>query len=188
MKHYLKYLFQLVLSPRNGWEDIDKAASPTLRSPMTPDTIAAKGYYPLIAVAALSVFAQALFRHHIVFLDLFMKMIITFVVYFISYFFSTFVLSMAIEPVIEGDYDEPRCQTFTLYTLGLLALITIIQNFLPITALVLFFLPCYVALIQWKGCEYMHVRKDRIGHFMMLAILGVLLPPYIFYFGFSVIF
>ena len=95
---------------------------------------------------------------------------------------------MAIEPVIEGEYDEPRCQTFTLYTLGLLALITIIENFLPITALVLFFLPCYVALIQWKGCEYMHVRPDRIGQFMMIAILGVLLPPYIFYFIFSVIF
>ena len=190
MKHYLKYLFQLVLSPRNGWEDIDKAASASVsaKPQMTPAGIAVKGYYPLIAVAALSVFAQALFRHHIVFLTLFMRMIITFVVYFISYFFSTFVLSMAIEPVIEGEYDEPRCQTFTLYTLGLLALITIIENFLPITALVLFFLPCYVALIQWKGCEYMHVRPDRIGQFMMIAILGVLLPPYIFYFIFSVIF
>ncbi|MCX4369731.1 MAG: hypothetical protein OSJ41_09445 [Duncaniella sp.] len=187
MKYYLQYLFQLILSPRNGWEDIDKAMSAS-GSRLTPSRIAAEGFYPLIAVAAVSVFIQALFKHHVVFLSLFMKMIITFVVYFISYFFSTFVLSVAVELMIEGEYDEQRCQTFTLFTLGMLAMISIIVNCLPITPLVLFFLPCYVALVQWKGCEYMHVRPDRIGHFMMLAILGVLLPPYIFYFIFSLIF
>lgn len=188
MKHYLKYLFQLILSPRNGWEDIDKAGAASVKTPMTPSYIATNGYYPMIAVVAASVFVQALFRHHVVFLTLFMRMIITFVVYFISYFFSTFVMSMTIEPVIEGDYDESRCQTFILYTLGLLALITIIENCLPITPLVLFFLPCYVALIQWKGCEFMRVRPEKTGHFMTIAILGVLLPPYIFYFVFSAIF
>lgn len=181
MKYYLKHLFQLILSPRNGWEDVDKAAMP-------PARIAAEGFYPLIAIAAASVFTQALFKHHVVFLSLFMRMIVTFVVYFISYFFSTFVMSMAVEPMIEGEYDEVRCQTFTLYTLGSLALISLIINCLPVTPLVLFFLPCYVALIQWKGCEYMRVRPEKIGHFMTLAILGVLLPPYIFYFIFSLIF
>lgn len=181
MKYYLKHLFQLILSPRNGWEDVEKAA-------MSPSRLAAEGFYPLIAITAASVYTQALFKHHVVFLSLFMRMIVTFVVYFISYFFSTFVLSTAIEPMVEGEYDEEKCQTFTLYTLGALALISLIVNCLPVTSLVLFFLPCYVALIQWKGCEYMRVRPDKTGHFMTLAILGVLLPPYIFYFIFSLIF
>ena len=122
-------------------------------------------------------------------MKLFMRMIVTFVVYFISYFFSTFVLSVT--PVVadnsQPDEDE-RAQTFTIYTLGLLSLISIVVNILPITPLVLFFLPCYVALVQWKGCDYMHIPEGRHGVFMTVAILGVLLPPYIFYMIFSLIF
>lgn len=180
-------MFQLILSPHNGWEDIENATLAD-SSRLNPSRLAAEGFYPLIAIAAASVYSQALFKHHVIFLTLFMRMIITFVVYFISYFFSSFVFSVAVEPMIQGEYDEQRCQIFTLFTLGMLALITIIINCLPITPLVLFFLPCYVALVQWKGCEYMRVRPDRIGHFMTLAILGVLLPPYILYFVFSLIF
>lgn len=187
MKYYLKYLFQLILSPRNGWEDIEKAMLAN-DSRLTPSRLAAEGFYPLIAIAAASVYSQAMFKHHVAFLSLFMRMITTFVVYFISYFFSTFVFSVAVEPMIQGEYDEQKCQLFTLFTLGMLALISIIVNCLPVTPLVLFFLPCYVALVQWKGSEYMRVRPERIGHFMTLVILGVLLPPYIFYFIFSLIF
>ena len=187
MKYYLKLLFQLILSPRNGWEDIDKAVLGE-KARLTPSRLLTSGFYPLIAITALSVFMQAILKSHVVFITLFMRAIITFVIYFISYFFSNFVMSVAIEPMVEGEYDEFRCQTFSLFTLGMLAVISIIINCLPITPLVLFFLPCYVALVQWKGCEFMHIRKDRIGQFMMLAILGVLLPPYIFYFVFSLIF
>ena len=81
--------------------------------------------------------------------------------------------------------DEKRCHTFVLYTLGLLALISLIINVLPVTSAMLFFLPFYVALIQWKGCSYMRIRPDRIGIFMIIAILGVLMPLYLFYFLFS---
>lgn len=183
MKQYLKYLLQLVLSPRNGWEDIEKSG-------LTSRRIAAQGYYPLIACAAVSEYAQALFHHHVVFLKLFISMVVTFVVFFISYVFGTFVLSFAVDTSssqVRID-EEERCRVFTLFTLGLLAIIWIIVNFLPVTRLVLFFLPCYVALVQWKGCEYMHVEPKRTGHFMSAAILGVLVPPYIFYYVFSLIF
>lgn len=182
MKEFLKSLLQLILSPRNGWEDIEKAA-------VRPSQLLGRGLFPLMALAAVSVFAQALFLHHVVFMKLFMRMIITFVVYFISYFFSTFVLSLTplVAESTEPDEDE-RAQTFTIYTLGLLSLISIVVNLLPVTPLVLFFLPCYVALVQWKGCAYMRIPEGKQGLFMTVAIPGVLLPPYIFYFVFSIIF
>lgn len=46
MRRYLKYLFQLILSPGNGWEDIAIADD-------NPQSIASRGFYPLIAIAAL---------------------------------------------------------------------------------------------------------------------------------------
>ena len=179
MRRYLKYLFQLILSPGNGWEDIAIADD-------NPRLIASRGFYPLIAIAALSVFMQGVY-HHTEFLVLFMRMIVTFLVYFVSYFFGVFALSLFAEPTLEKRYDETRSHTFVLYTLGLVALISLIINVLPITSVMLFFLPFYVALIQWKGVSYMGVKAEKTGIFMIIAILGVLMPPYIFYFLFSLI-
>lgn len=179
MKRYLKHLFQLILSPGNGWEDIGKADD-------APRDIAVTGFYPLIALAALSVFMQGVY-HHVEFLVLFMRMIVTFLVYFVSYFFGVFVLSLFAESTLEGRFDDRRAHTYALYTLGLLALVSLIINVLPVTSAMLFFLPFYVALIQWKGVAYMRVKSDKIGIFMIIAILGVLMPTYIFYFLFSLI-
>ena len=48
MKYYLQYLFQLILSPRHGWEDIEKATSAE-GARLTPARLAAEGFYPLIS-------------------------------------------------------------------------------------------------------------------------------------------
>lgn len=181
MSKYLKYLFQLILSPAHGWEDIAKSG-------LAPSRIASAGFYPLIAITSLSVYFQAFYHRHVFFLKLFMDMIVTFAVFFVSYFFSTFMFSLFLEPMLEGKYDEDRCHIFVLYSLGLLALVTIIDNCLPVSFALLFFLPLYVALIQWKGAVYMDVRQSKIGLFMCLAILGVLAPPFVFYFLFSLLF
>lgn len=181
MSKYLKYLFQLILSPGHGWEDIEKADIP-------PSQIASAGFYPLIALASASVFFNALYDEHTAFIKLFMEMVVTFAAYLVSYFFSTFMLSLFIEPMLDKKYDEDRCHTFVLYTLGLLALITIILNGLSIPFVQLFFLPFYVAIVQWKGADYMNIKPQQTGLFMILAILGVLAPKYMFEFLFNLIF
>ena len=181
MQRYLRHLFQLILSPGNGWEDIARAND-------TPRAIASSGFYPLIAIASVSVFVQGIYHTHLPFLLLFMRMIVTFLCYFISYFFGTFILSVLLERTLTGRYDQRRADTFVLYTLGLLSLISLILNCLPVTSMMLFFLPLYVALIQWKGAAYMDIRPEKTGLFMILAILGILTPPFVFYFIFSLIF
>ncbi len=52
MKDYLKCLLQLILSPRNGWEDIEKGD-------VSPSRLAVDGFLPLIAITAVSVFVPA---------------------------------------------------------------------------------------------------------------------------------
>lgn len=179
MKRYLMNMFQLILSPGNGWEDIQTANE-------NSRDIFRSGYIPLITITALSVFIQGIY-HHYEFLVLFLRMLITFLVYFISYFFGTFILSIFVESTLNGAYNERKCETFALYTLGLLALISLVINCLPITPMMLFFLPFYVALVQWKATKYMDVNPHKAGIFMIIAILGVLLPLYLFYFLFSLI-
>lgn len=180
MKKYLMHMFQLILSPGNGWEDIETANE-------NPRVIAQTAYYPLIAITSASVFIQGLYHQYIPFLVLFLRMLVTFLVYFLAYFFGTFILSIFVESTLNGRYSERKCQTFTLYTLGLLALISLIINCLPVTSMMLFFLPFYVALIQWKATKYMDIKEQKVGIFMIIAIFGVLLPLYFFYFLFSLI-
>ncbi len=180
MKSYLKYLFQLILSPRHGWEDIEKGDEDV-------QPLLAGGYYPLIALTAMSVFVRMLFHSHAEALKLFVEMIVWFVAYFAGYFFGVFMLSVFVEPMTTDGYDDNRCRTFVVYILGLSALITLLCQCLPVTSLVLFFLPCYVALVEWKGVAYMHIRPEKTGLFMILAIFGILMPPYVFYYLFSII-
>lgn len=180
MKHYLKHLFQLILSPGHGWEDIAQADT-------SPRELAMKGYYPLAGLAALSVFMQGVY-HHALFLTLLMRMMVTFLVYFTGYFFGVFMLSLFAEPMLSRGYDERRAHTFVLYSLGLLALITLLINCLPVTREMLFFLPLYAALVEWKGIAYMGVKADKTGPFMLIAILGILCPIYLFFKLFSLFF
>lgn len=178
MKEYLINMLQLVLSPANGWEDIAALGR-------RPEIIARKGFYPLAALTALSVFISALYSRHFELFGLCLKALVTGLSFFISYFVGTFCLSLFIEPLLNGRYDERRCATFSLYIVGLLAAIKLIVNCLPVSYDMLFFVPLYVVLVEWKGATYLSVKESRIGVFMILAVFGVFAPSFLIDFLFS---
>ncbi|MDE6416009.1 MAG: hypothetical protein K2K68_03155 [Duncaniella sp.] len=180
MKIFFKNLFQLILHPAHGWEDIARE-NVSARVPAT------RGLFPLIVLAALSVFMAPVYHSDVSVVKLVIESIATFSMFFPSYFIGTFVLVMFLGPSLNEPLDENRCRTFALYTIGLLTLITLILNCFPFLETFGMFMPIYVAIIQWKGALYLNVKAERTGHFMLLAVLGVLVPPYLIYFLFSMI-
>ncbi len=178
MKKYLKNMAQLILSPANGWEDIAAEQE-------RPDEVARRGFFPLAALVGVSVLVSALYSRHVEAFHLVLQALITGMSYFLSYFMGTFALSLFVEPLLEGRYDERRCQIFTLYIVGILAAIKIVINCLPVSYVMLFFVPLYVVLIEWKGATYLNVKPSRVGVFMILAVFGVLVPPFLIDFLFS---
>ena len=180
MGSYLKYLCQLILSPGHGWEDIATAGS-------HPRVTAARGFYPLTAITSLTVFAAKIIHPIMGLQELLTDAIVTFVMYFIGYFIASFVLSVGIGTIVPGRVDERRCQTFALYTMGLLEVISIVGNIVPITMAITWFLPVYVAIVMWKGAWFVNVDKHDAGRLMLLAIPGVLLPPYLLKFLFTLL-
>ncbi len=181
MLKYLKHLVQLILSPGQGWTDVAATRLPYRE-------LAASGLYPLTALTALSVFISRIYHEGLTLGHLLTDAVITFVMYFLGYFISTFVMSVFLKPHIdEGEMSEERYHTFVIYIIGLLEIITIIQNCLPTAIAITLFLPIYVAIVMWKGARYMRVRRDHTGPFMILSVLGVLLPPYILSFLFHLI-
>lgn len=180
MGTYLKYLFQLILSPGHGWEDVAKAG-------MHPKVIAARGFYPLTAITSLTVFARKLSHPMLGLQDLLSDAIVTFVMYFLGYFIAAFVLSVGIGSIVPGNPGDRRCHTFALYIMGLLELIAIIGNLISITMPITWFLPVYAAVVMWKGASFMDIEKAHTGRFMLLTVPGVLLPPYILMLLFTMI-
>lgn len=172
MGAFLKYIFQLLLSPAHGWEDLaDDEANPR--------ELAARGFYPLTAIAAVSVFAKLMFHSMNTVTELLIQAIITYMMYFIGYFAATFVLGLFSGTELQSETYERRSQLFAMFSVAILELMTIIVNLVPITLVLAWFLPVYVAIVMWKGCDFMGVRPGSTGRFMLLAIPGVLLPPFL---------
>ena len=57
MSAYLKYLFQLILSPSRGWEDLSHDGA-------DPDELLRRGLYPLTGITALSEFLQLFYSRY----------------------------------------------------------------------------------------------------------------------------
>ena len=187
MKYYLQYLFQLILSPRNGWEDIDKAMSAS-GSRLTPSRIAAEGFYPLIALAAVVFFLQGIYHPGLLsFGMMFQEAIVIFVQYFLSYYFAQFVFSCFIHRYVMTDPSE-KTQLY-IHSFRAVAARTClaggklsadIPSRAPVFAI-------YIAIVLWRGVRYMAVYPEKVGHFMLMSIGAILLPPFIINFLFNII-
>ena len=173
MLHFLKCILQLILSPRNGWEDIslddDRRRYPTAAS-----------YYLFIGITSLSWLVQ--WAYHPVYfkaVKVIELVIVTYAIFFVCYFVGTFVMSVALETLVKQgiEIDEHRTRTFTLYSLALLAIVLLLGLLLPASTPILWFLPLYVLVIMWKGARYLRIAKDKVGWFVTTALLGILMPP-----------
>ncbi|MCH5246331.1 MAG: hypothetical protein J1E84_07695 [Muribaculaceae bacterium] len=176
--HYLKSLFQLILSPGSGWEDIRHADN-------DPRSIANVGLYPLIALAALSVFVNQFWDGDITFLSSTIGAIVTFVMFFAAYFIGIFLVSLIVAEFSDGANMDKRVHTFVNYSIGLLTLMQIISNLIPIELPLIYFFPLYVAVIQWKANDYLKIPYSKAGKFVLFTAPAVLLPPYLLYMLFN---
>lgn len=172
MLKYLGYLIQLILSPAKGWDDI-------ALSKLTPKSVAADGFYPLLGVAACSEFLQYFYDDELTLPVLIGNAVITFVSYFIGYFFASFLFAVFGSRFVKGGADENRYNLFVLFNLSILVLIVILKNCLPMSLSLVEFLPVFVLLIMWLGHRYLDVENGRELSFTVFCGLAILAPPFI---------
>lgn len=170
MKQYLKNILQLILSPTKGWEDISAAVE-------NPDTVASKGYYPLLAVASLSVFARLFYDHSLGFVTVVMLAVALFGTYFISFYIGRIALESLLKNVVTGEPNVTKITLFILYTLGLSVIIEIIENCVPTSLTPIKFLPLFVALIIYRASAYMAVKPGNELRFLFISVAVLLVMP-----------
>lgn len=180
MATFFKLLFQLILSPAQGWNDVSHDS-------VDPRRLLSAGFYPLISLTALAFFLQGFYHPGTPFVYLLEECIIVFVQYFLSFFVAQFIFTSFIHRYVKSEPSEKRNNTFIIFSLSLLALATLVENCIPIFMPIREFFAIYVAIIMWRGSRYMSVCHDKTGTFMIMSISAILVPPFIIGFLFNLI-
>lgn len=181
MLRFLKNILQLTINPSRGWEDVSHDAD-------DPAALCRDGLYPLLAFAALScVGGFWKLDSTTTLVTVIQNAIITFTAYFATMFFAEFTMGLAMDKICDKTPSPKKNSTVVIYSLAILALITIIINLVPLDLAVLKFLPVYVGFILYKSMRYVSVAQDKIGHYMFLTIFSIIAPPYLLMFIFDII-
>lgn len=171
MLRFLKNLFQLAIAPRHGWEDVGAENTDA-------HTLASDGLYPLLGVVSLSAFCQLIYSPDAGLVPPLQNAIITFAVYFATLMLAQNLVPSLLDTCVDGGHvDDNRVNSFIIYSLGLMSLVSMIENLLPLELSLVQFLPVLVALVMWKATHYLSVMPPHNGKFIFVAIVFVLLPP-----------
>lgn len=170
MLQYLKNLFQLILSPAKGWEDVSASVS-------SPESLVKDGFYPLLGIASLTEFVRLFYYGNGGFVTVLELAIALAGSYFISYYISRMLLEHYLKSHVGGDINPTKINIFSLYALGMLLIIEIIENVLPTDLTLVKFLPLFVALILYKGAAYMSVKQNHELRFLLISALSLIAVP-----------
>ena len=175
MLHFLKNLFQLILSPAKGWEDVSADGR-------KPSVICRDGLYPLLGIYALSGFVQMFYNHDLTLVKALEGVIIDFGTYFVSYFLGVLILGQLIGNIVSGEPNTRKIETVSAYAIGLLAMTGILEHCVPAGLTLLKLLPVFVALIIYKADRYLAVKPgDDIRYLAISVVALVIVPLFIHY-------
>ncbi len=181
MLRFLKNILQLIVNPSRGWEDVSHDAD-------DPSALCRDGLYPLLAVTALScVGGFWKLDSSTTLISVIQNAIITFTAYFATMFFAEFIMGLTMDKICDKEPSQRKNSTVVIYSVAILALISILINVIPLDLAVLKFLPIYVGFILYKSMRYESVAKDKTGHYMFLTIFTIIAPPYLLMFVFDLI-
>lgn len=174
MLRYLQHMVQLLLSPTRGWEDVAS-------HPIEGGEAFRRGLLPLMVISALSVVFRAVYQFHSSVATLIPAAVISFLQYFLTYLIAQVALSAYLPRISAGGKtDEQRLQLFLCFTVGMMAVIGIIGNLLPMTLTLIEFLPIYVAVVMFRAHGYLGIRSDVVGTYVGSTVLSVIVPVYLF--------
>lgn len=160
----------LIISPKVGWEEINKSGVST-------QTALARGFYPLLALLALTAFVPMLYDCTIELKDALMQAIIQFSSFFFSYFICAYLVEGFFPELNKTHSANSRLNDFIVYNLIFLVLLAIMNNVLPARFPVLSLLVLYVVFMAYKGMDYLGLKQDRTTVFLITSSAMFLLVP-----------
>lgn len=171
MKNFIKYIALLIVSPAEGWKDINKYSIPN-------NLLLSKLYYPCLALLSLSVFIPFMFKY-VVGVELHefvMSAMIDFTKYFIGYFIISYLMTSIYSDFFKSKGEVVKLNNFIVFNLTILVFFNILRNLMPEFPFFEIF-PLYIIYVVYRGVPYFELPKNETIKFVILTSTLLLLIP-----------
>ncbi len=169
MLHFLKNLLQLILSPEHGWEEISFDGK-------EPDKLASEGMYPLFAIMGATSFVQGFYEPTFDVGQQLQSAMVKFVALLVAYFAGMALMEIFVGKMSTKDVSIKNTKTVALYIISLLAVIQIVENFVPVDFTVIKVLPLFLIIVVYHSMSYLSIDTSRAAHYVLATMAALILP------------
>lgn len=163
-------LFHIMFSPVEGWKSLR-------RSKISPEAFQSGCFYPLLAILAVSKFADYFYSVNVSLTKIVTESVVAFVAFFFAYFCIPVVLSWLLPKKVMEIFDERFGKEYILIALSTLTLFSIITTLLPMLWPILIFLPIWTFYIMFKGTRFFKFpQKEEMKFFVLCSSAVIALP------------
>ena len=166
-------LFRIMLTPVEGWKILR-------RNKMTVENFQSGCFYPLLALLALSKFAEFFYSVNVSLTQVVTQAVVAFVAFFFGYFCTNMLLGILLPKDMAAKFECEFGKKYLLVALSTLALFSIITNLIPMLWPILIFLPMWTLYLMFKGTRFFHFeQKQEMRFFVTSGAMAVGVPLFI---------
>lgn len=149
-----KLLLEVMFNPVEGWKKVR-------RGKIEVQTLQSSCFYPLLALLALSNFADYFYSVEVTLSGIITKAVVSFVSFFFGYFSIIMILKTFLPKNVAEYFNERFGQDFVVLSLSTMAIFSIVINLLPMLWPVLIFLPLWTIYLMYKGSKYFKMNENQ---------------------------
>lgn len=172
--HPLALLLYMMTNPVEGWKRIRRAD-------LSPEDTAAKCFYPLTAMASLSVFAELLYGTLTGFTSALIKALLVFISFFFGYFLVKIMTKIFTPKSCHKATESDFGKEYIMYLLSTLTIFYTVGSLLPMIDSLLVFLPLWTIYLATKGIRFFKFSDSHTTLITVLLCCYIILAPVAIY-------
>lgn len=161
-------MFRILATPVEGWKALKRAR-------MAPETVASRCFYPFVALASVSEFANLFYLAESTVSSILVAAVNTFISFFFGYFLVLMCAGILMPKDVREQFKKPFGKEFVMEMMSTLALFYALGILLPMAQTVLVFLPLWTIYAISKGVRFLRGPKEsetRSACVLSLLIVG----------------
>ena len=156
-------LLNVMFNPVEGWKKLR-------RNKVSVEALQSGCFYPLLALLAVSTFAEFFYSVNLSLSQLVSQAVVSFVAFFFGYFCVLILLQSLFSKEINKKFEEGYGKQYTIIALSTLALFSVFTNLLPMLWPVLIFLPIWTIYIMFKGIRFFMLPVNKEMKFYLIIV------------------
>ena len=173
-------LLYIMFNPVEGWKALR-------RSNISLEKLQSACFYPLLAILAISKFAEYFYSVNISLYKLVSDAVIAFVAYFFGFFCIQLILSWFLSKELKEKFDSKYGKLYITISLSTLALFNIITDVLPMLWPILTFLPIWTLYLMFKGVRFFKFPINKEMSFFIVSGVATIGVPLLIEWGLNAV-